>query len=169
MVSFREASVTDDAALALLTEYFSARALGFPSSQGEYKTTFPSPDQFEKPRGVFVIVEDEDLSGEPADVGCGGIRRLDDADGGVDGGIGSGRFEIKHLWLQPHLRSRGFGRVLLTELETRARELGATELVLDTNASLEAAGGLYRSSGFIEIAPYNDNPNANAWFGKPLS
>jgi hypothetical protein len=34
--------------------------------------------------------------------------------------------------------------------------------VLDTNATLEAAQGLYRSSGYLEVAPYNDNPNAIA-------
>ena len=45
-------------------------------------------------------------------------------------------------------------------------EFGAEELVLDTNASLEAAGGLYRSSGYVDIEPYNDNPNATNWYGK---
>ena len=40
------------------------------------------------------------------------------------------------------------------------------ELVLDTNASLEAAGGLYRSSGYVDIEPYNANPNATNWYGK---
>jgi ribosomal protein S18 acetylase RimI-like enzyme len=72
------------------------------------------------------------------------------------------------LWLRPHVRGLGYGRALLTELERRARELGATELVLDTNSSLEAAGGLYRSSGLVNVEPYNDNPNATDWFAKKL-
>ena len=160
MVTFRETSTTDDAAVALFTEYFGSRELSFPSSMGSYRTTLPDPEAFEPPRGVFVVVEGTDLAGEPADVGCGGIRH-------IEGGEGS-RFELKHLWLQPHVRGRGFGRLLLSELERRAIELGATELVLDTNASLEAAGGLYRSSGFEEIQPYNDNPNATTWFGKAV-
>ena len=40
--------------------------------------------------------------------------------------------------------------------------------VLDTNATLEAAQALYRSSGYGEIEPYNDNPNATHWFRKEL-
>jgi hypothetical protein len=54
------------------------------------------------------------------------------------------------------------------ELERRAAESGADEIVLDTHRSLSAAGGLYRSSGYQAIAPYNDNPNATDWFGKRL-
>ena len=165
MVTWRESQTTDAAAHALLTEYFTSRELGF--TGGTYTTTFPDPAQFVPPRGVFLIAEGEDLAGEPADVGCGGIRRI--ADGPAhDGQPGAVRFEVKHLWLQPHTRGLGFGRALLVELERRAREFGATELVLDTNSSLEAAGGLYRSAGFVNVEPYNDNPNATDWFAKKL-
>jgi len=160
MVTWRETQTTDDAANALLTEYFTSRELGF--SGGTYTTTFPDPDRFVPPRGVFLVVEGEDLAGEPADVGCGGIRRIED---GPDGAV---RYEVKHLWLQPHTRGLGHGRALLAELERRAREFGATELVLDTNNSLEAAGGLYRATGFVNVEPYNDNPNATDWYAKRL-
>ena len=160
MVTWRETQTTDAAAHALLTEYFTSRELGF--TGGTYTTTFPDPDRFVPPRGVFLVVEGEDLAGEPADVGCGGIRRIDD---GADGAV---RYEVKHLWLQPHTRGLGYGRALLAELERRAREFGATELVLDTNNSLEAARGLYRSAGFVNVEPYNDNPNATDWYAKRL-
>jgi len=149
--TFRETPVTDAAAHALLAEYFAYREASFPSPAG-YVTTFPTPSQFVAPHGVFLVVS---VDGD--DVGCGGIRSL-----------GDGRFEVKHLWLQPRTQGRGFGRALLAELERRAVELGATELVLDTNASLEAAGGLYRASGYVDVEPYNDNPNANVWLGKGL-
>ena len=161
MTSWREASVDDDAALALLTEYFSSRAQTFPASQGEYRTVFPSAEQFVAPHGVFLVVEGDGLDSEAADVGCGGIRRLDLADG-------TSTFELKHLWLQPHVRGLGLGRALLAELERRARAFGGERLVLDTNDSLEAAGRLYRSSGFEPIEAYNDNQNATAWFAKAL-
>ena len=143
--------MTDASAHALLAEYFAYRAQTFPNPAG-YVTTFPAPEQFVRPLGVFLVVE---LDG--ADAGCGGIRSL-----------GSGRFEVKHLWLRPAAQGRGLGRALLAELERLAAELGATELVLDTNASLEAAGGLYRSSGYADVEPYNDNPNANLWLRKVL-
>ena len=152
----------EPAAHALLAEYFGARALSFPADQGEYRTVFPSPEQFVPPRGVFLVVEGEDLAGDAADVGCGGIRRLDDA---ADGTV---RYEVKHLWLQPHTRGSGLGRALLAELERRAREFGAAVVVLDTNESQEAAASLYRSSGYLEVPPYNSNANATNWFAKRL-
>jgi GNAT superfamily N-acetyltransferase len=160
MVSFREVSVADPAAHSLIAEYFDARAVDFPEAMGKYKPTFPDPAVFEPPSGEFIVVEDVDLAGEPADVGCGGIRVIPSSDTGL------ARVELKHIYLQPHLRGRGFGRLLLVELERRAQALGAQEVVLDTNQSLIAAGGLYRSSGYDPIAAYNDNPNATHWYGK---
>jgi ribosomal protein S18 acetylase RimI-like enzyme len=166
MVGFRDVSVTDPSTHELLREYFASRAETFPADQGSYVTTFPNPDEFVPPRGQFIVVEGEDLAGDAADVGCGGIRRLDVPESAA--GSTTVRYEVKHLWLQPHTRGLGYGRLLLAELERRARALGATQLVLDTNASLTAAGGLYRSSGFATIEPYNSNPNATTWFGKTL-
>jgi len=161
MVSWREVAVDDLAAQSLLTEYFASRALGFPPEQGEYRVVTPTPAQFVPPRGIFLVVEGEDLAGEAADVGCGGIRRLEEFEDEVT-------FEVKHLWLQPHVRGGGNGRALLQELQRRAVDLGAERLVLDTNASLEAAGGLYRASGYREIPAYNDNANATTWYAKSL-
>jgi GNAT superfamily N-acetyltransferase len=148
--AYRESAIDEPAAHRLLTDYFRSRELGFVG--GGYRTVFPSVDTFTAPNGVFLIVE-----WEGADVGCGGIRTL-----------APGRMEIKHLWLEPPARGKGFGRALLGELERRAAELGATEVVLDTNASLEAAGNLYRSAGYLGIDPYNDNPNATDWYRKTL-
>jgi GNAT superfamily N-acetyltransferase len=150
VVSFRAASVDDPDAHTLIAEYFDMRAETFPT--GDYSPVFPKAENFTPPTGVFLIVVED---GE--DVGCGGVKRLT-----------PDRYEIKHLWIQPRTQGRGFGRALLTELENRARAFGATEVVLDTNASLVAAGSMYRSGGYEEIAPYNDNPNATNWFRKEL-
>ena len=162
MVSFRESSVTDDAARAQLADYFRSRALSFPSSMGRYRTPTPEASHFEPPRGVFLVVEGEDLAGDAADVGCGGIRLLAHS-------AGVTRFEVKHLWVQPSAQGTGIGTLLLAELESRARAFGASELVLDTNAAQESATRLYRRAGFTEIAPYNDNSNATHWFAKNLT
>ena len=149
MVRYREALVTEDSAHSLLAEYFASRE----KSTANYVTTFPDPARFVSPEGVFLIVESDGV-----DVGCGGIRRLDDA-----------TYEITHVWLQPHTRGQGLGRKLLTELERRAASLGATHVVLDTNSSQVAAGGLYRASGYVEVTPYNDNANADLWMRKRIS
>jgi GNAT superfamily N-acetyltransferase len=115
------------------------------------------------PNGVFLLAYDEGV-----EVGCGGIRELRVPLPEIEEGVPVVRYEIKHLWVTPTQRGNGYGRAILAELELRARGFGATELVLDTNASLEAAGGLYRSHGYEPIQPYNDNPNATDWFRKPL-
>lgn len=151
MLTFRAVAVSDPVAHALLTEYFAYRASSFPVAGG-YRASFPEPATFTEPNGTFLIARE---FGE--ELGCGGVRSL-----------GEGRFEIKHLWVRPLARGRGLGRRLLARLESKAIALGASELVLDTNASLEAAGGLYRSSGYENIPAYNDNPNATDWYRKKL-
>ena len=151
MPTYRATPVTDATAQALLAEYFAYRASTFPVPSG-YRVAPPDPARFTAPDGVFVVVRE---CGEA--IGCGGIRRLQDA-----------RFEVKHLWIRPLARGRGLGRALLRELERRALRLGATELVLDTNASLEAAGELYRSSGYEAMPAYNGNPNATDWYRKTI-
>jgi len=158
MERWKESRVDAPVATELLAEYFDGRAAGFPVQQGTYRTASPQPEDFLPPRGVFLIAAGDD----GRDLGCGGIRIL------VSGSPDGPRFELKHLYLRPAARGRGLGRALLAELESRARDFGALELVLDTNASLEAAGGLYRSSGYSEISPYNDNPNATNWYRKVL-
>ena len=166
MLQWRQSRVDEPVAEELLTEYFHSRAAGFPAQQGSYRTVFPRPEDFLPPRGVFLVLanndESDDKGEDERELGCGGIRLLSPV---LPHGL---RFELKHLYLRPAVRGRGFGRALLAELESRARGLGASELVLDTNASLEAAGGLYRSSGYSDIPPYNDNPNATNWYRKEL-
>jgi GNAT superfamily N-acetyltransferase len=161
MVSWRAVLPSDNAARALLHQYVEARAAGFPAGANAYRRSTPVNTDFTPPAGVFVLVEGENLSGEPADVGCGGVRRI------ADGPLGA-RYEVKHLWMQPHARGSGFGRSLMQELIRRCREMGATEAVLDTNTSLREAGELYRSLGFVPIAPYNNNPNATTWLARKL-
>lgn len=155
MPTFRIASPEAADARTVLAEYFTMRAAEFPG--GNYSPTYPTAAAFAAPDGVFLLVVDDDDT-----VGCGGIRRVAMPDGEL------GVFEIKHVFLRPRTRGRGWGRLLLNELELRAREFGARALVLDTHHTLDAAGQLYRTSGFAEIARYNDNPNATRWYRKQL-
>jgi len=155
MVSLQPTPADDPRARELLAEYFEMRGEAFPKGQ-TYRPVFPAASVFTPPAGVFLIAVDAG-----ADVGCGGIRRVDDRPSGI-------RYEVKHLYLRPVSRGRGWGRVILEGLEAQACEWGAGELVLDTHHTLEAAGSLYARSGFMSIEPYNDNPNATRWYGKPL-
>ncbi|MFG6474812.1 GNAT family N-acetyltransferase [Microbacterium sp. P06] len=154
MTEIRPVPVDQADAHALLEEYFALRASIFPG--GTYRTTFPDPTVFVEPAGVFVVLYDGE---EP--VGCGGIRRVADGPAGT-------RYEVKHLFVCDAGRGRGWGRMLLADLETRAAGFGANEVVLDTHHTLEAAGGLYARSGYEQIEAYNDNTNATRWYRKAL-
>lgn len=158
MVSITSLAVDDPRAHELLAEYFHSREIGFAHQNTVYTASFPPASVFTPPAGVFLVLTGDD----GADVGCGGIRRIsDDAEGGI-------RYEVKHLFLTPETRGRGWGRLLLDDLERRAREWDAATLVLDTHHSLEAAAGLYRAAGFVPTERFNDNPNATRWYAKTL-
>jgi GNAT superfamily N-acetyltransferase len=154
-VKFRDASPTDPESVEILAEYFAMRAAEFP---GDYRPAFPGPEAFRGPDAVFLLAVDGDDDGV---IGCGAIRRLPDVEIGP-------RFEVKHLFVRPSARGIGAGRAILEELERRAIERSAADLVLDTHHTLEAAGALYARSGFVSIEPYNDNPNATRWYRKVL-
>jgi ribosomal protein S18 acetylase RimI-like enzyme len=96
------------------------------------------------------------LGAEP--VGCGALRF------GADGVC-----EIKRMWVARDARGMGLGRRLLEALETRAAEQGARVLRLETNRTLTEAISLYRSAGFTEVAPFNDETYAHHWFEKITS
>jgi GNAT superfamily N-acetyltransferase len=153
VLDMRAVDLTEPAVAELLDEYFAMRARTWPADRGSYRVTRPDPTAFTPPAGVFLLASDE-----VGPAGCGGIRLLD-----------AERAEVKHLYLRERARGTGSGRRLLADLERQAVVLGARVAVLDTNASLVAAQGLYRSSGYHEIPAYNDNPNATHWFAKDLA
>ena len=143
----------DPVTAELLRAYFAERVEGF--TGGGYRVASPDPEQF-LPPGVFLRIDDND--GAP--LACGGLREIAPERGR--------RMEVKHLFVSPAARGSGIGRRLLNRLEAHAREQGADWLVLDTNRSLTAAGGLYRSAGFEPVPAFNDNPNATDWYAKRL-
>jgi DNA-binding MarR family transcriptional regulator/GNAT superfamily N-acetyltransferase len=103
------------------------------------------------PRGLLLVAT---LRSEP--VGCGALRFHDDA-----------WSELKRLWVAPAARGLGVGRRLMGELEARAAEHGDV-VRLDTNGALTEAIALYRSSGYVEVAPFNDDIYPDHFFEKRL-
>jgi len=112
-----------------------------------------SAEEMSPPAGLFLVAYLRE-----APIGCGGLKRR-----------GRGVAEIKRMWVSQSARGLGLGRRLLTELERRARELGATRVRLDTNVALEEALALYRSNGYAEVPAFNTEPYATHWFEKTLS
>jgi hypothetical protein len=54
-------------------------------------------------------------------------------------------------------------------LEDRARAHGVRLMRLETKDVLTEAIRMYRTSGYREVVPFNDEPYADHWFEKPLS
>jgi GNAT superfamily N-acetyltransferase len=77
--------------------------------------------------------------------------------------------EIKRMYVRPSARSRGVAAALLAALEDAARTLGYTSARLDTGPKQPHALRLYRSAGYSELPPYNDNPYACFWGEKRLA
>jgi GrpB-like predicted nucleotidyltransferase (UPF0157 family)/GNAT superfamily N-acetyltransferase len=57
--------------------------------------------------------------------------------------------EIKRMRVHPDYQRRGFGQMILTELERRAVELGYSMLHLDTGVRQSAAQRLYEKNGYV--------------------
>ena len=72
------------------------------------------------------------------------------------------------MWVSPTVRGLGLGRRLLAELEKAAAATGADSVRLETNRSLAEAIAMYRSAGYVEVEPFNDEPYAHHWFAKSL-
>ena len=115
--------------------------------------SLPSDDEdFRSPRGVFLVAS---VDGEP--VACGGVKPISRRIG-----------YLKRMWVAPSVRGLGFGRRMLLSLESSSRDLGFKTLRLETNRALREAIDLYRSSGYKEVKPFNDEPYAHHWFEKRL-
>jgi DNA-binding MarR family transcriptional regulator/GNAT superfamily N-acetyltransferase len=105
------------------------------------------------PAGVLLVAS---LLSEP--VGCGALRFHADKP-----------TEIKRMWVAESARGLGLGRRLLAELEARAAKSASPIVRLETNATLAEAIALYRSTGYREVAPFNDEPYAHHWFEKGIA
>jgi len=97
--------------------------------------------KFYPPSGRFYVIRRED-----ANVGVGCLERITPSVA-----------EIQRMYVQPHVRGVGAGRLLLQQLLSDARAIGYEAVRLESLKFLSAAHALYKSVGFTEIAPYAEN------------
>ena len=135
-----------------LQSYFGELARRFDAGFDPARSISAGDDELTPPAGLLLVAS---LHGEP--MGCGALKFHGDAPA-----------EIKRMWVAPAVRGLGLGRRLLTELEAHAAAHGAGTLRLETNRTLAEAIGLYRASGYREVAAFNDEPYAHHWFEKTL-
>jgi ribosomal protein S18 acetylase RimI-like enzyme len=110
------------------------------------------PHEVRPPAGEFFVIH---LHGAP--IGCGAVKHHRGAP-----------TEITRMWISPSARGLGLGRRLLEHLEAAARASGATAARIETSATLTEALALYRSTGWVEVPAFNDEPFADHWFEKSL-
>ncbi len=72
------------------------------------------------------------------------------------------RYELAKMAVTDAAQGRGVGRELGEAAIAKARELGATRLVLESNRRLAPALALYRSLGFVEVPVPKETPYARA-------
>jgi DNA-binding MarR family transcriptional regulator len=136
-----------------LREYFSELNRRFETGFDPALSIPAAEAEMRFPAGQFLIAR---LRGEP--IGCGALKFHDNEPA-----------DIKRMWVAESARCLGLGRRILGELERLAGEHGATAVRLETNQSLVEAISLYRSTGYVEVAPFNDEPYAHHWFAKKIA
>ena len=87
------------------------------------------------------------VDGVPA--ACGALRDVSDP-------MGAGVGELKRMYVLPAYRGRGLSRLVVTDLEERARALGFDRLILETGVLQPEAIGLYLTSGYHPIENFGE-------------
>jgi DNA-binding MarR family transcriptional regulator/GNAT superfamily N-acetyltransferase len=151
-VAFEAVRPTSRAARFCFRSYFDELDRRFETGFDPGRSIPIDDDELVEPRGLVVVAF---LHGEP--VGCGALKLQGDVPA-----------YIKRMWVAPEARGLGLGRRLLGALEAHARRHGATVAHLETNRALPEAIALYRSAGWREVAPFNDELYAHHWFEKRL-
>ncbi len=152
LVEIRPADPSERDVQACIARYFEEIDKRFETGFDPSISVSTTLDDFRPPAGVFLIAR---LRGEA--VGCGGLRFR-----------GEEPPELKRMWVRSSERGLGIGRRLLAELEAVAASAGARSVRLETNKALVEALALYRSTGYVDVEPFNGEPHAHHWLEKRL-
>jgi DNA-binding MarR family transcriptional regulator/GNAT superfamily N-acetyltransferase len=140
-------------ALWCIEQYFAELDARFASGFNPSLSISADARELRPPAGILLLAH---VRARP--VGCGALKFHPGAPA-----------ELKRMWVAPEARGSGLGRRILQELEQHARDRGVEVLRLETNRSLTEAIALYRDSGYLEVASFNDEPYAHHWFEKRLA
>jgi DNA-binding MarR family transcriptional regulator/GNAT superfamily N-acetyltransferase len=133
-----------------LREYFAELDSRFGGGFEPADSLPADPADMRAPVGLFLVAT---LRDEP--VGCGALKFHGDEP-----------TELKRMWVSAAVRGVGVGRRLLADLERRAAAQPSRIIRLETNRALTEAIAMYRSAGYREVDPFNDERYADHWFEK---
>ena len=151
-IAIEETDPRNDAARYCLGEYYSELGSRFERGFDVSLSRDPDAADMIRPQGAFLLAMSDGLP-----MGCVGLK-----------GTGGEVAEIKRLWICPTARGFGIAKRLMHAVETVARELSVKTLRLDTNSALPEALQLYRTSGWVEIDRFNQDPYPDHFFEKRL-
>ena len=100
---------------------------------------------------IFYVAQDE--SGNAA--ACGALKHFDDQTA-----------EIKRMYVKSEHRGRGLSKIILSELEAKAKELNYNRLVLETGLKQPEAMSLYNKFGYKPLKCYGkhaDDPDSRCF------
>jgi putative acetyltransferase len=136
-----------DEARALMREY--QISLNVDLCFQDFETELAAlPGDYAAPTGLLLLARDA-ANPHASLLGCGAFRTLPSE---------PSTCEMKRVYVRPHARGTGAGRMIVERLMATARTCGYTSMVLDTLPQLEVARALYMKLGFVEIEPYYQNP-----------
>ena len=150
---FERVDPASEAARWCLSQYFAELRARFEHGFDPGQSIPIDDAEMRPPLGAVLVAR---VDGEP--VACGALKP-----------IAPGIAYLKRMWVAESVRGLGFGRRMLAALESQALELGMTTVRLETNRALTEAIRLYKSAGYAEVAPFNDEPYADHWFEKRLA
>lgn len=136
-IRFAAVHQNDPLAVPLLEELGWEYGTRYGTSVGaEYRDLRGYPaEEFVAPAGVLIVA----LSGQTPVAG-GAFRRYDETTA-----------ELKRIWTSSAHRKRGYGKLVVAELERIARERGYRRIYLTTGPRQPEAVALYLSSGYTAL------------------
>ncbi len=107
----------------------------FVMEEADFKS-LDHPQEYIIDKGGYILIAL--LDGEP--VGTCGLIQME-----------NNSYELAKMSVSPSAHGQGIGTLLMNAVLTRAREIGATRVYIESNRCLIPAITLYRKSGFVEI------------------
>ena len=106
-------------------------------------------DELKELKSMYALPEGGIILCKNADdyIGCVAVRRIDDKTG-----------ELKRMYIKRAYQNKGLGKKLLDEALALAKKCGYESVRLDTLNTMASAMNFYKRNGFIETAPYYNNP-----------
>ncbi|MEO8334807.1 MAG: GNAT family N-acetyltransferase [bacterium] len=154
--------ITGPVAQALIAELNAELSALYPEPGATHFSLDPA--QVAPGTGAFVVARKDGLP-----IGCGALRRLTDAD--VVTQLGADVGELKRMYVARAARGTGVARALLATLESEARALGLSRIVLETGIRQHEALALYRRAGYSDIPAYGEyalSPGTSVCLAKHL-